>query len=166
MDEAQEASVPAAVEPEARPVGDSGEASPAGEVEMWRKRAQDIEAELLKLRQEHMTDREKALAQARTDGRSEALAEMSTQLVVAEVRAQAAAAGVSVEPEFLNLSAFTGEDGRPAADRIAAYVARQTPPEPAVPQLMGAGHHRGGRGAVTSMDPDELADLISGGRFI
>ncbi|RLU94778.1 hypothetical protein CTZ27_18935 [Streptomyces griseocarneus] len=103
---------------------------------------------------EPISDQERALAQAREDARAEVLAEMSTQLVAAEIRAQAAAAGVSVDTDYLNLGVFTGEDGRPDGERIAAYVARQHPPEPKFPQLMGAGRYRGGRDRAPKISLD------------
>ncbi|MCC3773680.1 hypothetical protein [Streptomyces sp. UNOB3_S3] len=147
---------------------------PEAELEKWkalsRQNEQRWEAasrELEELRTERMTDQEKALVQARDDARREALSELASSLAEAEIRAQAATAGVTVQTDYLDLARFLGEDGRPDSETVAAYIARQAPAKPEFPKLRGAGYYRGGSGpAVTSMDPNELADLIAGKSFI
>ncbi|MER6380779.1 hypothetical protein ABT274_12450 [Streptomyces sp. NPDC001127] len=175
MDETQNAPEPALDEAGAAAVEQSPTADPAIELEKWKalsdeneKRWKAASKQLEELRAERMTDQEKALVQARADARQEALTELSATLTEAEIRAQAATAGVSVQTEYLDLTRFLGDDGRPDAERVAAYVAGQsaTTAQPKFPQLMGAGHHRGGSNRVTSMDPTELANLIAGTSFI
>lgn len=144
------------------------------ELEKWRalsreneKRWKTASRELEELRQEQMTDQEKAVAQARADARREAISELATSLTEAEIRAQAASAGVTVKTEYLDLDRFLGEDGRPDTELVAQFVAGHTPAsvQPEFPRLMGAGYHRG-NGGTTSMDPDELVNLITGGKII
>ncbi|PNE29802.1 hypothetical protein AF335_33075 [Streptomyces eurocidicus] len=137
-------------------------------MEQWKARFEAASQELEQFRQSQMTDQEKALAQAREDGRRETLSELSPSLAEAEIRAQAAAAGVTVQTEALDLTHFLGEDGRPDTDRIARFVAKGdtvSAARPRLPQLMGAGYHRGGSGGTVSMDPDELVNHITGGKI-
>ncbi|MEU7104274.1 hypothetical protein ABZ951_04345 [Streptomyces sp. NPDC046215] len=141
----------------------------AAELEQWKARFEAASQELEQFRQSQMTDQEKALAQARADGRRETLSELSPSLAEAEIRAQAAVAGVVVQTEFLDLNHFLGEDGRPDTERIAQFVAKGdtvSTARPRLPQLMGAGYHRGGSGGTASMDPNELVDHITGGKII
>lgn len=146
---------------------------PGSELEKWRalsreneKRWKAASRELEELRQEQMTDQEKAVAQARADARREAISELATSLTEAEIRAQAASAGVTVKTEYLDLGRFLGEDGRPDTELVAQFVAGHTQPvQPEFPRLMGAGYHRG-NGGTASMDPDELVNLITGGKII
>ncbi|MGI5531531.1 hypothetical protein ACQEVX_30385 [Streptomyces syringium] len=146
----------------APPVADGA----AAELEQWKAKFEAASRELEEVRQSQMTDQEKALAQARADARQETLSELSPSLAEAEIRAQAAAAGVAVQTEYLDLARFLGEDGRPDTGLVAQFVAKEGAARPPLPQLMGAGYHRGGSGGTTSMDPDELVNLITGGKII
>ncbi|MFF4952854.1 hypothetical protein [Streptomyces chattanoogensis] len=151
-------------------------ADPAAEADKWKamsreneKRWKQAAAELDRFRQAQMTEQEKAIEQARQEARRAALSEVGTSLAEAEVRAQAASAGVSVPTDYLDLARFVGEDGRADREKVTAFISslpKPTPPEPEFPQLMGAGYHRSGGAAVTTMDPNELADIIAGGSFI
>lgn len=175
MNETQNAPEPAVDQTGTPAVEQAPSADPASELEKWKalsheneKRWQAASEELEQLRAERLTDQEKALVQARADARQEALSELASTLAEAEIRAQAATAGVTVQTEYLDLAQFVGEDGRPDAERVAAFVSGQSAAsaQPKFPQLMGAGHHRGGSSRVTSMDPTELANLIAGKSFI
>ncbi|QLE71104.1 hypothetical protein FGW37_05350 [Streptomyces rectiverticillatus] len=144
------------------------------ELEKWRamsreneKRWKQSTKELEQLRAAQMTDQEKAIADARLEARQAALAEVGTSLVEAEIRAQAASHGVTAPTDYLDLTRFLGDDGRPDTELVLQFVSSLPKPasEPAFAPLNGAGHHSPS-GAVTSMDPNELADLISGGKFI
>ncbi len=76
------------------------------------KRAKQLEAELDKLRAGAMSETEKAIEQAKKEGRAEAGATYNKRLVQAEVRA--AAAGKLADPEdairFLDLDQFKVDD--------------------------------------------------------
>ncbi|MGW9170148.1 hypothetical protein [Streptomyces decoyicus] len=135
------------------------------------KRYEDVSAERDQLKQSQMSDSEKALEDARAEARKQALGEFGTELATAAMTAEAAKAGATLpDSKFLNLNQFLGEDGRPNAAAITAFVtslpkANGQQQEP-FPELQGAGHHQTKPGEVTSMDPKELADLIAGDSFI
>jgi hypothetical protein len=119
------------------------------------------------LKASQMTDTEKAIEAARTEGRNSALSEVGTDLVTAEMAVQAATAGVTLPPaEYLNVSKFLGEDGRPNKEAISSFVESLPTAKEEFPNLQGAGKQTGGAPEVTTMDPSELADLITGGSFI
>lgn len=96
-----------------------------------RKARQAAEARASKVEQQHMSDQERAVAQARGEGRTEALREAATQMAAAEFRA--AAAGKLADPsgalEFADLGKFVSEDGSidrraitAAVDKLAASL--------------------------------------------
>jgi hypothetical protein len=62
-----------------------------------RQRVRDLEAELRQLREQGMSDAEKAVAKAKEEGRAEAAHEAALRLAAAEFRAQAA--GRLADPE-------------------------------------------------------------------
>ncbi|MGW2539323.1 hypothetical protein ACWC5I_00225 [Kitasatospora sp. NPDC001574] len=130
----------------------------------WKAASKELED----LKAAAMSDQEKALADARAEGRKSALSEVGTSLVQAEIRAQAATVGVSVSTEYLDLGRFLADDGRADAEKVKGYIESLPKPstEPKFPELQGAGYHRSAGPGVTSMDPNELADLIAGGRFL
>jgi hypothetical protein len=82
------------------------------------------EREAAKLRDEHATDADKAIAAARDEGRREALGQVTGRMVEAEVRA--AAAGKLADPadavRLIDLTGFVGDDGDIDAKAIAAAV--------------------------------------------
>ncbi|MCX4554130.1 hypothetical protein [Streptomyces sp. NBC_01500] len=119
------------------------------------------------LKKATLTDAEKALEDARTEGRNSALSEVSTDLVTAEMALQAATAGVKLpDAQYLNVSGFLGDNGRPNKDAIKTFVDSLPAAKEEFPSLQGAGRQAGGAPEITTMDPSELADLISGGSFI
>ncbi|MCC2279525.1 hypothetical protein LKL35_29445 [Streptomyces sp. ET3-23] len=151
------------------------EAGPTDELEKWKrlsreneKRWKQASKELEGVRHAQMTDQERAIEAAKAEARKAALAEVGTSLAEAEIRAQAAAAGVSVPTDYLDLSRFVAEDGRADRERVTELIASLPKPEvqPEFPQLMGTGYHRAGGSDISSMDPNELADFIAGGSFI
>ncbi|MGW2319866.1 hypothetical protein [Streptomyces sp. GS7] len=89
--------------------------------------------------------------------RAEIQREYAGRLAQAELRAEAAKAGVDFPDGFidlLDLSKLLGEDGEPAAEAIAlALKPFQAEPEPKFPQLMGMGHYNG-IGARSSVSLD------------
>ncbi|MFJ9900257.1 hypothetical protein ACIQPR_43705 [Streptomyces sp. NPDC091280] len=145
------------------------------EVDKWKalsrtneKRWNEASAELDTFRQAQMTEQEKAIEAAKAEARNAALSEVGTSLVEAEIRAQAATAGVTVPTEYLDLNRFLGENGRADADKVKSFISSLPKPsaDPDFPQLMGTGHHQAGGNVISSMDPNELADFIAGGKFI
>jgi hypothetical protein len=110
-----------------------------------------------------------AIEAAKTEGRTSALGEVSTELVTAELRLQAVTLGAELpDLKFLDLAQFKGENERPNADAVKQFI-ESLPKQNSgsgFPHLAGAGHNRGGTGKFTSNDPNELADFISGGSFL
>ncbi|MDX3206059.1 hypothetical protein [Streptomyces scabiei] len=137
------------------------------EVDKWKslsrtneKRWQDASAERDALKQSGMTDAEKAIEAAKAQARSATLAEYGTRLADAELRAQAAKAGVELPPaEFLNLTKFVGEDGSVNADVIGTFVSSLPKPvaEPEFDQGLGLGR-QGGSG-VQQLTRDDLSRM-------
>lgn len=119
------------------------------------------------LKSAQMTDAEKAIEDARTEGRNSALSEIGTDLVNAEMAIQAATAGVTLpDAQYLNMAGFIGDDKRPNKDAIKSFVESLPKAGTEFPNLQGAGNQSGGKPEITTMDPTELADLISGGSFL
>lgn len=128
------------------------------------KKWEDASGELSKLKEAQMSDAEKALEAARTEGRTSALSEISKDLITAELRIQATTAGATLpDLKFLNLDQLKGEDGRPNPDAVRAFVESLPKAGTEFPNLQGAGKQSGGAPEITTMDPNELADLITGG---
>lgn len=119
------------------------------------------------LKASQMSDAEKAIEAARTEGRNSALSEVGMDLVNAEMAIQAATAGVKLpDTQYLNMSGFLGEDGRPNKDAVKSFVESLPKAREEFPNLQGAGKQGNGTPAIETMDPNELADLISDGSFI
>lgn len=110
-----------------------------------------------------------AIEAAKNEARSSTLGEVSQELVTAELRLQAASAGAELpDLQFLDLNRFKGDDARPNADAVKAFIESlpkgQSGSE--FPQLAGAGHNREGGSEFKSFDPNELADFIAGKSFL
>lgn len=119
------------------------------------------------LEKSQMTDAEKALETARTEGRNSALSEVGMDLVNAEMAIQAVTAGVQLpDTKFLNMTGFLGDDGRPNKDAVKSFVESLPKAKEEFPNLQGAGKQTGGVPTIDSMDPSELADLISDGGYV
>ena len=102
-----------------------------------RREAHDRDTELTKLRQQGLTDAEKAIAKAKEEGRAEAAAEHARQLAAAEFRAQAA--NRLADPEaalaVLDLEKLV-KDGQPdkkAIGKLVDQLAAVPPPPGRVP---------------------------------
>jgi len=162
-------------DPAPAPDAPTGEAPATGtdlaaELERWKTQARKQEErakanasaakELEELRRQHMTDTEKAIAEAATKARAQAIGEVSGQLVRAEVRAAAAgridAAALDVLLSALDTSGFVNEDGAVDAKRVAEFVAGITPApqEPAPPGFPDLG--QGARGGSVALNGDPL----------
>jgi hypothetical protein len=120
--------------------------------------------------QQLQTEQQAAIEAARTEGRTSALGEVSTELVSAELRLQAVGAGAELpDLSFLDLNRFTGEDSRPDTDAVKSFIEslpKQANSGTGFPQIAGAGHNKGGNGEFTSINPSDLADYIAGGAFL
>ncbi|MFG3176592.1 hypothetical protein ACGFZC_16210 [[Kitasatospora] papulosa] len=121
--------------------------------------------------QQFQTAQPAAIEAARTEGRTSALGEVSTELVTAELRLQAAGVGAELpDLSFLDLNRFTGEDARPNADAVKSFIEslpKQANSGAGFPHIAGAGHNKGGgNGDFTSTNPSDLADYIAGGAFL
>lgn len=122
---------------------------------------------LEELERSQMTDAEKAIEAARTEGRTSALSEVGNELVNAEMAIQALSAGVKLpDVQYLNMTSFLGEDGRPNKEAVKTFVESLPKAQDEFPDLHGASKQTGGAPTIESMDPSELADLISDGGFI
>ncbi|WP_328377036.1 hypothetical protein OHB13_11830 [Streptomyces sp. NBC_00440] len=115
-------------------------------------------------------DQQTAIEAARTEGRTSALGEVSTELVTAELRIQAAGAGADLpDLSFLDLNRFTGDDSRPDGEAVKSFIEslpKQGNSGAGFPHIAGAGHNRGGNSEFTSINPNDLADYIAGGAFL
>jgi hypothetical protein len=154
------------------------------DVERWKalsrqneKNFNDARTELTQLREASMTDAEKAIENAKAEARNAALSEVGTRLVDAELRVQAATAGVTLpSPEFLNTGAFLGADGGVNTEAITAFVSSLPKPSnsPEFAQGIGLGrqgdsgsYNAGqiGRDALTRMSPQEIAAARKAGKL-
>jgi hypothetical protein len=106
-------------------------------VAQLRREARDRDAELAQLRQQGMSDADKAIAKAREEGKAEAAAEHARQLAAAEFRAQAA--NRLADPEaalaVLDLEKLV-KDGQPdkkAIGKLVDQLAAVPPPPGRVP---------------------------------
>lgn len=113
-------------------------------------------AELAKLREASLSEQERAVAAAKTEGRTEASRVAAPRLVRAELRAAAAEAGLGRDAlsgflEYADLSKFVGEDGEPDTKAIEAAVKR-----------LGGGRQTDFDGGARTSDapPKNMNDLI------
>jgi hypothetical protein len=115
----------------APPEGDAAELRTALDAE--RSRVKDLEGQLARLAQQGMTGAERAVAEARAEGKAEAEQAAALRLAAAEFRAQAA--GRLANPDaalaVLDLSKLV-KDGEPDKAAIAATVDQlgAVPPAP------------------------------------
>ncbi|MDQ1016687.1 hypothetical protein [Streptomyces afghaniensis] len=154
------------------------------DVERWKtlsrqneKNYNEARTELSKLQEASMTDAEKAIEKAKDEARNAALSEVGTRLVDAELRVQAATAGVTLpRPEFLNTSAFLGTDGVVNTEAIKAFVESLPKPSNAPEFAQGIGLGRQGdsgsyaagqigRDALSRMSPQEISAARKAGKL-
>ncbi|MFI9202627.1 hypothetical protein [Streptomyces sp. NPDC053048] len=154
------------------------------DVERWKalsrqneKHFNDARTELSKLKEASMTDAEKALEAARAEARSAVLSEVGSRLVEAELRVQAATAGVTLPgAEYLNLNRFVGADGSPDTEAVTAFVQSlpQASKAPVFAQDIGlgrqgepGGYEAGqiGHEALSRMSPREINEARKAGRL-
>jgi flagellar biosynthesis/type III secretory pathway protein FliH len=116
--------------PPTPPAGPELEAALAEE----RRARRELEAELAKLKQQGMTDQEKALAKAREEGKAEAAHAAALVVAAAEFRVQAA--GKIADPEaalaVIDLAKLVDKDDHPDKAAITKLVGQlaAVPPKP------------------------------------
>ncbi|MBT2609879.1 hypothetical protein J7I97_16765 [Streptomyces sp. ISL-87] len=154
------------------------------DVERWKtlsrqneRNYNDSRTELASLKEASMTDAEKAIEAARAEARNAALSEVGTRLVDAELRVQAATAGVTLpSPEFLNTNAFLGADGAVNTEAITAFVSSLPQPSNTPDFAQGIGLGRQGdtgsyaagqisRDALSRMSPQDIATARKAGKL-
>ena len=158
---------------------DTGDQAPdlTSEVEKWKAQARKHEErakanaqaakELEEFKRQSMSETEKAIEQARTEGRQQALAEAGGKIAAAELRA-AASGRMSDEQvdtllDGLNLARFVGEDGEVDRDAVTKFVDGIAPKQqeatpPGFPDL-----GQGARGQRVSGGPaDDFAHFLNG----
>lgn len=144
----------------------------AAELERWKAQARKQEdrakanaaaaKELEDLRRQHMTDTEKAIAEAASKARKETIVQVSGQLVRAEVRAAAAgridSTALDVLLSALDTTAFVTEDGQVDVKRVADFVSGITPQpqEPTPPGFPDLGQGARGSGGGAPLNGDSL----------
>ena len=154
---------------------DTGDQAPdlTAEVEKWKAQARKHEErakanakaaqELEEFRKQSMSETEKAIEQARTEGRQQALTEAGGKVAAAELRA-AATGRMTTEQmdtllEGINLARFVDDDGEVDRDAVVKFVDGIAPPptedEQAVTAALdlGQGARRTGQNAALNGDP-------------
>lgn len=126
------------------------------------QRNKRLTRELENLRREHMSEQERAVEEARDSGRAEALREVSTRVVDAELRSAAANRPINVDALLANVdrSKFLTEDGDVDREAMTAWLDELAPvqsePRPAGDLGQGA------RGVNRSNPADVFGQLITG----
>lgn len=169
---------PPAPQPPPAPAAQSS-ADKEDELAKWKAMAQKHEGqakvnaqaakELEALRQQSMSDQERAVAEAKKVGRKEALFEVGGKLVTSELRATAAGRlddkAIAAITGTLNVAAFLDGDGQVDSAAVAAFVdsiapaPTEPPPDPRFPDFNAQGG--GARGAPQPLgDTDGLLGAI------
>ncbi len=145
--------------------------------------AKRLESELADLRKAQMTDQEKAVDAARTEGRTEAETRLRDRLLTAEVRARAA--GKSIDPDLVatlidrNTLKWDGDDIDPESldrqiDKVLTakpyLVANGTNPAPPAPPRVPTGPRGKPAGTYTRADlqrmtPEEITAAFNRGEL-
>jgi len=133
-------------------------------LERERNKTRDVERQLAELQRQNMSASQRAIEDARTEGRLSAVKEAGTRVAVEAFRAAATgrlpdAAAIETALEALDLSRFVNDRGEIDRDAIARLVEKLAPPAPSGPRIP-AGSHGGG----PSPDGDFLRNVLRGGR--
>jgi hypothetical protein len=147
----------------------------AAEVAKWKALARKHEEkskalapaakELETLKQQTMTELEKAVATAKTEARAEVLREVGASRVDDALRVALAGRPVDVDAllDGLDRSRFLDSEGQPDRDAIASWVDRiapaQDPTAPAVVDL-GQGNRGGAAGSDMALNGDPLLQSL------
>lgn len=161
---------------------DTGDQAPdlTAELEKWKAQARKHEErakanakaaqELEEFRKQSMTATEKAIEEARTVGRREALTEAGSKVAAAEIRAAASGrmTGEQLHTllENVNLARFISDDGEVDADAVASFVDGIAPQQDGTPSPLDLGQGARGTGAGPSKtDMDSLLRAAVNGRI-
>jgi hypothetical protein len=137
-----------------------------------RKRREKAQTELDDLRKKHMSESEKALAEARAEGRKAAMGDVTKRLLAAEVRAAAAAkmADPGDAVHLLDLDGLADDDGnidsKGIGSRIDALL-KEKPylAKPATPRTPGKPPQGARDGANNGSGADDfLRSVVKRGR--
>lgn len=127
----------------------------------WEERAKanaKASEELEKLRKQAMTDQEKAIAEAVAQARTDALSEVGSKLVAAEIRAVAAGRSVDTDAliDGINTARFLGESGEPDREAITEWLDKVAPKptEQTAPTVADIG--QGTRGQPPALNSSQL----------
>jgi hypothetical protein len=128
---------------------------------LWESRAKENKnaaKELEELRAKHMTEQERAVAEAKDAGRKEALVEIGARLVDAEVKAAAAGRSVDVDAllDGLDRSKFLDDEGNPDTTAITAWIDRVAPKSDSFVDI-----GQGQRGSATPQTQNPVAKLLA-----
>lgn len=111
----------------------------------------------------HMSDADKAIAEARASARSETLSEVRGQLGEAELKAAAGTAGVAL-PEslsaLLDTSRLINEDGSTNTELISQIVGSFQPGQPTYSQNVGVGP-QSSTGVPGQLTRDDLSRMTT-----
>lgn len=133
------ANTAATVTLEDKPLGEAGERALMAERDARKaadkrakdadKRAADLERELGRLKQDSMSESEKAIENARLEARTSTVKELGERLARTEFKAAAAAKGVDVSDisPYIDMRQFIGDDGEPDVAQIEVAVAAFSP---------------------------------------
>lgn len=153
---------PPAGQPAADPPAETDWKAEARKWEKLAKENRNAATELEKLRKEHMTDQEKAVAEAEAKGRTAAAKDYGTKLAKAEFKAAVAAAGVDLgdAADLIDATQFVDDQGEVDEAAIKKAVAKlaKLAPKPAGASRSG-GEFPGGTGAGTPITEDQLAKM-------
>jgi hypothetical protein len=144
--------------------GDAGSiANLEAALERERSRTREFERQIAQLRQGQMTDQERAVAEAREEGRKDAAKTTGLMLAAAEFRALAigklADPGKMLDDGDLNLARFVDDAGNIDKRALARLVERLA--QAAAPAVNGPGVPAGPRGATPG--DDFLRGVLKGG---
>lgn len=132
-----------------------------GEAAKYRSEAKNAAEELEKLRRAAMSEQERAIVEARAEGRLAAMSEFGARVVDAEIRAAAAGrftdGQMRVLLQGLNRSAFLAEDGSVDEKSVHEFVDGIAPPQqPAADQRTILDLGQGARGDANALNGDPL----------
>ena len=160
---------------------DTGDQGPdlAAELDKWKAQARKHEErakanakaakELEEFRKQSMTETEKAIEEARTEGRRQALTEAGTKVAAAELRAAAAGRMTAEQLDTLldgiNLARFIDDDGEVDRDALAGFVDGIAPQKDSTGSPLDLGQGARGTGAgPAKTDMDSLLRAAATGR--
>lgn len=148
------------------PAGEKALAEERAARKLAEKSAKDATAELEKLRKESMTDQEKAVAEARAEGRKEALATATDRLLRAEIKAagsKLADPGDAVAHlrDAGDLGRFLSDDGEVDTKAISSAIDDLVKAKPYLAATAKPGALPGG-GAKPSSNGQSMDDWLRG----